>query len=227
MYIRKTLQEMSSKKHQDFLSKLIPNIDPKTILGVKNPELRKLAKTLIKNFPDETKAFLNDLPHYYLEENMLHSFILSNIKDYDLNISYLDKFKDHIDNWAVCDSVRIQTFKKNPNKLFEKIKEWIKSDHPYNKRLAISLLLTYYLKDNFDDKHLKLVADNNIDDYYVKMVVAWYFSMALARQYDSSIKFLEGKILDTWTHNKAIQKAIESRQISDDTKKYLKTLKVK
>lgn len=226
MEIRSTLINMSSEKHQKFLSKLIPNVDSKTILGIKNPELKKLAKTIFKEHPAECEEFLKDLPHLYLEENMLHSYIISNIKDYDLCLSYLDDFKSYIDNWAVCDSFRGGIFQKNTDKLYPFIKKWIASDHEYTKRLAMGLLLSYYLGQNFNPEHLKLVADNNNEEYYVKMMVAWYFSMALVKQYEHSIGYLEKNVLDSWTHNKTIQKAVESKQIAPETKLYLKSLKV-
>ena len=227
MNIRNKLLEMSSDKHRLFMAKLVPNIDTGTILGIKNPDLKKLAKDLMTSQPEEAKHFLEDLPHKYFEENMLHSFILSNIKDFDTCLNELEIFKDHIDNWAVCDSFRSKAFKKNPDRLYPHIENWIRSDHPYTQRLAIGLLLSYYLGDNFKKDHLDLVAANSDPDYYVKMMVAWYFSMALAKQYDTAIGYIEDKKLETWTHNKAIQKALESRQVPDDRKDYLISLKVK
>lgn len=225
MLVKNLLIGMKTEKHKAFLTKLIPNIPEDSILGIKNPDLKALAKKLQKENPLEVEKFLNDLPHQYLEENMLHVFFISNMKNFDQVISELEKFRIYIDNWAVSDSVKPNVFKKYTKELFTHVERWLEDDHIYSKRLAIVTMLSYFLNEAFSKDHLDLVAKNNGEDYYLKMVVAWYFSMALAKQYDHTISYIEGQILEPWTHNKAIQKAIESRQVPDDRKAYLKSLK--
>ena len=224
-YIHDYLLLNKDEKYAAFTAKLIPNIDSKIIIGVRLPVLRAFAKELVKK--GEYAEFLNTLPHTYHEENMLHVCILSVLKDFNEAIGYAEAFLPYIDNWAVCDSFNPKSFRKNKDELLVKIKEWIISDRIYTKRFAIDMLMSHFLEDDFDRSHLNLVSSADGDDYYLKMVVAWYFATALAKQYDEAIKFIENKSLEKWTHNKMIQKAIESYRITDEQKIYLRSLKIK
>ena len=224
MDIIKELFKLQDKKYQEMQYKIIPNIDSSTIIGVRTPELRKLAKTLIK---EDYKSFLDDLPHKYFDENQLHAFTISLIKDYDECLDCVNKFLPYIDNWATCDQLSPVVFKKNTDSLLNSIKEWIKSRDTYTIRFGIGMLMSYYLDDNFKSDYLKLVSKIKSDEYYVNMMIAWYFATALAKQYDKTIPYIENNVLDKWTHNKTIQKAIESYRVSDDHKEYLRKLKIK
>ena len=224
-FIENKLLDMKDDKYRDFTSKLIPTVEKSRIIGVRTPDLRKFAKEIFKE--KDYKNFLDHLPHKYYEENNLHGFIIENIKDYNLVIYYLEKFFPYIDNWSTCDLISPKIFKKYLPELIFKIKEWISSGKVYSVRFGIEMLMTYYLGDNFLPEYLNLVADIKSDEYYINMMIAWYFATALAKQYDFAVKYVENKKLDTWVHNKSIQKAVESKRISPDKKKYLKTLKIK
>ena len=221
--IRKALLEMQDISYKEFHSKLMPTINPDVIIGVRTPVLRKYLKE-IKN--EDTNTFLNDLPHKYYEENNLHAFLIAEIKDFDDCIKELDKFLPFIDNWATCDCLKPKFFKKNRDKLLIKIKEWIKSNDTYTVRFAIGMLMTHFLDEDFKEEYLKTVASVTSDEYYINMMIAWYFATALAKQYDSAFPYIENKILPDWVHNKTIQKAVESYRISDSQKKVLKALKL-
>lgn len=220
--IVKDLFLMQDEKYKDFTAKLIPNINKESIIGVRTPELRIYAKN-IKNYDE----FLSELPHAYHEENQLHSFIISNIKDYEKVIDLLNKFLPYVNNWATCDMLSPKVFAKNRNKLVENIKEWLKSKHIYTIRFGIEMLMSHFLDDDFKVEYLNLVKVIRSDEYYVNMMIAWYFATALAKHYKESVKVLENKELDTWTHNKTIQKAIESYRITEEQKEYLRSLKIK
>ncbi len=222
--IKEKLFEMQDKKYQEFQSKLLPTIDSKKMIGVRTKELRKYAKRLIK---EDYKSFLDELPHNYFDENQLHAFIISEIKDYNECINYIDKFLPYVDNWATCDQLSPKIFKKNKDLLLDKIKEWIKSKDTYTIRFGIRMLMQYYLDDNFKDKYLEWIISIKSNEYYVNMMIAWFFATALAKQYDSVIKVIEEKKLDVWIHNKTIQKAVESYRITNEQKEYLKKLKRK
>ena len=222
--IKRKLFEMQDKKYQEFQSKLLPTIDSKKMIGVRTKELRKYAKRLIK---EDYKSFLDELPHNYFDENQLHAFIISEIKDYNECINYIDKFLPYVDNWATCDQLSPKIFKKNKDLLLDKIKEWIKSKDTYTIRFGIRMLMQYYLDDNFKDKYLEWIISIKSNEYYVNMMIAWFFATALAKQYDSVIKVIEEKKLDVWIHNKTIQKAVESYRITNEQKEYLKKLKRK
>lgn len=222
--IKRKLFEMQDKDYQEFQSKLLPTIDSKKMIGVRTPELRKYAKRLIK---EDYKSFLDELPHNYFDENQLHAFIISEIKDYNECINYIDKFLPYVDNWATCDQLSPKIFKKNKDLLLDKIKEWIKSKDTYTIRFGIGMLMQYYLDDNFKDKYLEWIISIKSNEYYVNMMIAWFFATALAKQYDSVIKVIEEKKLDVWIHNKTIQKAVESYRITNEQKEYLKKLKRK
>lgn len=225
MDITKELFKMQDLNYRDFHSKLMPGIDKETIIGVKIPDLRKFAKEYSKN--EESKEFLKKLPHKYYEENNLHAFVIEKITDFEEALYQTEIFLPYIDNWATCDMFMPKVFLKNKDKILKKIQEWIKSDEPYIVRYAIGLLMKLFLDEDFNEKYLKLVSEVESDHYYVKMMVAWYFATALSKQYDLSVRYIEEKRLDKWTHNKTIQKAVESKRISKATKEYLKTLKYK
>lgn len=225
MTIREKLFTFEDPKYRDFQSKLVPNIEKETIIGVRTPDMKKIAKEFAKE--ESTKDFLKDLPHKYYEENLVHIFILSMIKDFDECVKGLEAFFPYIDCWPVCDQSSPGIFKKNHKKVLPLVKKWIDSDHVYTSRYGMRILMNEFLGDDFKPEYLSWVASKKGDDYYLKMMVAWYFATALAKQYDESVKVIERKELDPWTHNKAIQKACESFRVSDEHKAYLKTLKRK
>lgn len=219
------LCEMKDEGYKDFHSKLMPTVHKDTIIGVRIPQLRKLAKELSKS--PVAEAYMKMLPHRYYEENNLHAFLIENVGDYEKTMALTEEFLPYIDNWATCDSFSPKVFKKYPQFVYEKIKIWIRSAHAYTVRYAVVLLLSNYLDDEFRAEMLDLVASIRTDEYYVKMAVAWYFSIALVKQYDAALPYIKEKRLDPWVHNKAIQKGIESYRISEPVKLYLKTLKIK
>ncbi len=219
--IQGILFEHQDLKYRDFMSKLIPDVDKETIIGIRTPELKKIAKDIGFN-----KEFISTLPHKYYEENNLHAFMLENIKDYNEAVKQVDAFLPYVDNWATCDSLKIKVFKKNTDKLLNEIKRWISSEHTYTIRYAMGLLLSFYLDDEFKKEYIDMVCSVKSDEYYINMMQSWYLATALAKQYDTAVKYIEAKTLKKFTHNKAIQKAVESYRIPDDKKEYLKTLKI-
>lgn len=223
--IREDLFANQDVKYRDFQSKLTPTIEANTAIGVRTPVLRKLAKYYSKR--QDVDDFLADLPHKFFDENQLHAFILSEIKDFDECIGKLERFLPFVDNWATCDQMSPKCFKKNHEKLLPYLNKWIKSDDTYTVRFAIVTLMAHFLDDDFDEGYLKLVSDIKSDEYYINMAIAWYFATALAKQYDKTIPYIENKTLDVWTHNKAIQKSIESYRVTAEHKEYLKSLKIK
>jgi 3-methyladenine DNA glycosylase AlkD len=222
--IREELFKHRDIKYRDFQVKLIPGTDPDDMIGVRTPELRKLAKQYAK--AEDIDEFLNDLPHKYFDENQLQAFIISGMKDYDLCMERLCDFLPYVDNWATCDQMSPKIFKKHKEELLKKIDEWIISDKTYTVRFAIGMLMEHFLDDDFDMKYPEMVAKVRSDEYYINMMIAWYFATALAKQYDSIIPYIEEKKLDDWTHNKAIQKSIESYRITSEQKEYLRSLKI-
>ena len=224
MDIINKLYAMQDKKYLDFQSKLIPNIDKDSIIGVRSPDLKKIAKDMYKS--DTYKLFLDELPHKYFEENQLHSFIISEIKDYNDCVILINKFLPYVDNWATCDQLNPKCLKKDLDNLIIEIKKWIKSSDTYTIRFGIITLMRYFLDDKFNKSHLELVSNIKSSEYYVNMMISWFFATALAKQYDSTIYIIENKILDDWIHNKTIQKCIESNRISLNKKEYLKSMKV-
>jgi len=219
------LFKLQDKKYRDFQIKLIPTVDSNTVIGVRTPEIRKLAKKIVKE--NSYISFLKDLPHKYFDENQLHAFIISELKDYDLCISYVNKFLPCVDNWATCDQMSPKIFKKNTDKLLEQIGVWIKSSNTYTIRFGICMLMQYYLDDAFKVEYLEMVSSIKSDEYYVNMMRAWFFATALAKQYKTTLPFIEKQKLDVWTHNKIIQKAVESYRVSNEQKEYLKSLKIR
>ena len=223
--IRDELFKLQDKKYGEFQTKLIPTANPDTFIGVRTPDLRNLAKRIVKE--NSYKEFLKELPHQYFDENQLHAFIISEIKDYDECLNYINEFLPYVDNWATCDQMSPKIFKKHLDKLIEQIKVWMKSKETYTIRFGIGMLMQYYLDDNFKPEYLKLVSKIKSQEYYVNMMIAWYFATALAKQYENTLPYIEEEKLDTWTHNKTIQKAIESYRITPEQKEYLRSLKIK
>ena len=221
--IREELFKLQDKKYRDFQAKLIPNRDPEKVIGTRTPELRKYAKQLVKR--EDIDAFLHDLPHEYFDEDQLHAFIVSEIKDYDRCMEELCRFLPYVDNWATCDQMSPKVFKKHKEDLLAHVKEWMGSDKTYTVRFAIGMLMEHFLDDDFDIAYPEMVAKVRSDEYYINMMIAWYFATALAKQYEAVIPFIEGHRLDKWTHNKAIQKSRESYRITEEQKEYLKGLK--
>jgi len=223
--IRDELFKMQDMDYRDFNSKLIPTVDKESMIGIRTPELRKYAKQLGKS--SEVKEFLQALPHKYFDENQLHAFIISEIKDFKNCIAEINRFLPYIDNWATCDQLSPKIFKKHHSELFAYIKDWLKSDKVYMLRFGIGMLMEHFLDEDFDIIYPETVSKIRSDEYYVNMMIAWYFATALAKQYESIIPFIENRSLDIWTHNKAIQKALESYRISTEQKTYLRELKIK
>ena len=219
------LFRLQDKKYADFQSKLLPTVEADRIIGVRTPELRTFAKKLIKD--KDINLFLKSLPHQYFDENQLHAFIISQEKDFDKCITEIEAFLPFIDNWATCDQLSPKVFKKESEKLIPYICKWIKSDKVYTVRFAIGMLMQNFLNEKFDTKYADMVAAIRTDEYYINMMIAWYFATTLAKQYDLILPYLEDKKLDDWTHNKTIQKSIESSRITSNQKNYLKTLKIK
>lgn len=224
MDIKNTLKKLQDKTYKQFTSTLVPNINPENIIGVRAPNLKNLAKQMIKQNQFD---FLQNLPHEFLEENNLHSYLISQIDNFDECIKNTNNFLPYIDNWATCDCLRPKCFKNNKNQLLKHIKTWICSNHAYTIRFAIEMLMLHFLESDFDPIFCEMVASIKSNEYYVNMMIAWYFATALAKQYSASITYLQNKKLPQFVHNKTIQKAIESFLISADKKQYLKTLKIK
>lgn len=222
--IRKDLFEMADKKYADFHAGLIPNIERELIIGVRTPILRKYASDIFET--DNAKAFLNILPHTYYEENNLHAFLLCKIRDIDILIKETDRFLPFINNWATCDSMRPKIFEKHKDRLFLKIKQWMKSKDTYTLRFAVEMLMIHFLSSDFSEEYPKIVAEIKSDEYYVNMMRAWYFAEALVKRYEIMLPYFYEKKLDVWTHNKAIQKAVESFRITAEQKIILKSLKI-
>ena len=223
--IRTELFRLQDVKYRDFQSRLIPTVNPDAVIGVRTPELRKYAKTLAKT--EDIQEFLNDLPHRYFDENQLHGFIISAIKDYEQCMEEVIRFLPFVDNWATCDQMSPTVFKKCRPKLTEQIKVWIRSDQNYTVRFGIKMLMEHFLDEDFDPVYPQMVSEIRSDEYYVNMMIAWYFATALAKQYDAVLPYIEQKKLDVWTHNKTIQKSVESYRITPEQKGYLKSLKIK
>lgn len=225
-YIQERLFALQDLKYREFHAKLIPTVDFETVIGIRTPALRKLAKEVAKM--PESGEFMKILPHFYYEENNLHGFLIEQIKDYEQCIEEIEKFLPYIDNWATCDLISPKIFKKHLPELLEKIREWMASEYTYTIRFGIEMLMRYYLDEaTFLEEYLEMVAAIHSEEYYVNMMIAWYFATALAKQYDAAISYIEQRKLERWTHNKAIQKAVESYRVSDEQKAYLRGLRWK
>ena len=217
------LIELKDDAYRAFQLNLIPTVSPETVIGVRTPDLRKIAKEV---FEDENRnAFLEDLPHRYYEENLIHFFVVAMIRDFDPCVQAVEAFLPFVDCWPVSDQATPAAFKKNHQKILPYIQKWILSDHVYTARFGIRMLMNEFLGEDFREEYLELVASRKSEDYYLKMMVAWYFATALAKRYDESIRYFEDRQLDEWVHRKAIQKAIESYRVSDEHKDYLKSLR--
>lgn len=223
MNIRDELFKLQDVSYGDFQAKLTPGIPRELFIGVRVPNVRKLAKMIVKDY--DTTEFLSELPHKYYDEDMLHGLIVSEIKDYDTCVKAVDEFLPYVNNWAVCDIMSPKIFKKNKDVLLDKIREWVSSEKTYTCRFGIEILMSHYLDDDFRPEYLDIPGSVHSDEYYVKMMVAWFFATALAKKWDETIKYIEEYKLDIWVHNKTIQKACESNRISSEQKDYLRTLK--
>ncbi len=221
--IQDRLFSMQDIFYRDFQAKLMPTMDKNRIIGVRTPDLRKYAKELSASAYAE--EFLHSLPHKYYEEDNLHAFLLEYIKDFDPCIIALDNFLPYVDNWATCDGMNPKVLSRQPEKLLGLTEKWLCSDHTYTIRYGIGVLMRYFLDDRFEPSIARRVADIKSQEYYVNMMRAWYFATALAKQYDSVLPFIENRLLDPWTHRKAIQKAVESYRITPAQKEYLKSLR--
>lgn len=223
--IRAELFARQDAPYRTFTAKLIPNIDPACIIGVRAPALRQLAKALAGT--PGAMEYTTLLPHRYHEENHLHAALIGNIRDYGALIAALDEFLPCVDNWAVCDSMRPTLFKTHPEPLPGDIRRWLGSDHLYTVRFGIGMLMSFYLDEYFRPEYAEWVAAVRSGEYYLDMMVAWYFATALAKQYDAVIPYLEENRLPRRTHNKTIQKAVESYRICDEQKAFLRSLRRK
>ncbi len=223
-FIQKRLFSLQDLKYKDFNSKLIPNVPLDSQIGVRIPDIRRVAKE-IKN-TDEARVFIGTLPHRYFEENNLHGYLIESINDFDEAMECTEKFLPFIDNWATCDTISPKVFKKNIPALYEKIKVWLKTGDTYTIRFGVNMLMKFFLDENFGEEILALVCEIESEEYYVNMVRAWFFATAIAKQREKTLPYLEEKRLDKWTHNKTIQKCIESYRITKEDKKLLKEMKL-
>ncbi len=221
--IKQRLYEMRDENYRDFQSRLIPTINKETIIGVRTPELRTFAKELYKD-PD-VGVFLGSLPHESFDENQLHAFIISLGKDFPAAVSAVEKFLPYVDNWATCDQLSPKIFAKHKTELLTYIRNWLKCNHTYTVRFAVGMLMQHYLDEDFSEEYPRLVSEISSEEYYINMMTAWYFATAFAKQFDAVIPYFENRVLDKWTHNKAIVKATESRRITPEQKTYLKSLR--
>lgn len=222
--IREQLFRQQDKEYAAMQIKILPTVKADLIIGVRTPALRAFGKVLYRD--ENRDAFLADLPHAYFDEDQLHAFVISEEKDFDRCIRMVEAFLPYIDNWATCDQLSPKAFRKNPERLLPYVRKWIQAKKVYTVRFAIGMLMRYYLDDRFSLEYPETVASVRSEEYYIRMMIAWYFSTALAKQYDAVLPFLEKKTLEDWTHNKAIQKSLESYRITPEQKVYLKTLKV-
>ena len=216
---------MRDENYRSFHLPLIPSVEPDKVIGIRTPKLRAFAKEISKR--QDKNEFLFALPHRYYEENCLHAFIICLEKDFDKCTDLLDSFLPFVDNWATCDCMSPKVFKKHPAKLMEHIKRWISSEHTYTVRFGIKCLMNYFLDEHFSPDILKIVADIRSEEYYINMMIAWFFATALAKQYDHALVYLKENRLGKWCHNKTIRKAIESYRITNEQKAYLRTLTIK
>ena len=224
MEITKRLFELQDEKYADFQAKLTPGIPRESFIGVRGPQVRTLAKSYYKDL--ESADFLQELPHQYYDENMLHGLVLSEMKDFEACVKAVDAFLPYVDNWAVCDIMSPKVFRKHKEELLPVIKRWVASDQVYTCRFGIEMLMSHYLDQDYKPEYLEIVAAVRSEEYYVNMMIAWFFATALAKQWDTVIPYIEENRLEPWVHNKTIQKARESYRITPEQKEYLKGLKV-
>ena len=223
MTLYERLIKVKDDSYQAFQAKLVPNISPDTILGVRTPDMRKIAKEVFLS--GDRDAFLKELPHAYYEENLIHFFVLAMIRDFDECVQAVEQFLPYVDCWPVSDQATPVAFRKNHQKILPYIKKWIASDHVYTARFGIRMIMNEFLGDDFRKEYLDIVTAKTGEDYYLKMMLAWFFATALAKRYDETIPFFEERKLDEWVHKKAVQKALESYRVSDEHKEYLRRLR--
>lgn len=221
--MKKIIFQYQDLEYKAFHEKLIPNIDPNRVIGVRTPVLRGIARSFSES--EKREKFMIKLPHKYYEENNLHAFFIERITDFERCIAEVQRFLPYIDNWATCDSMRPKCFKKNTDKLMPYIEKWLKSEHTYTVRYAIEMLMVYYLDGEYDGKYPEIIASVKSDEYYINMMIAWYFATALAKRWDAVLPYITEKRLPLWVHNKTIQKAVESYRISPSQKELLRKLK--
>ena len=223
MNVYDKLIEAGDEGYREFQVKLVPNIPPETVIGVRTPQLRAIAKELYAS--EDREEFLKSLPHRYYEENLIHFFVLSMMKDFDACVRRVEEFLPYVDCWPVSDQATPKAFKKEHQKLLPYIEKWIASDHVYTARFGLRMLMNEFLGKDFKEEYLAMAASKKGDDYYLKMMIAWYFATALAKRYDETVGYFENRSLDEWVHKKAIQKALESYRVTDDHKEYLRSLR--
>ena len=223
--LQRELFALQDPGYRDFTAKLIPTVEKERVIGIRTPALRAFARDFAKR--PEAAAFFKELPHFYLEENGLHAALVNSIRDYDACIAALDAFLPFVDNWATCDSLGPACFKKQHRRLIGDVRRWMASDRLYTARFGIGMLMAHFLDGDFAPEQLDWVAAIETEEYYLRMMQAWFFATALARQYEAALPLLEQRRLEDWTHNKTIQKAVESFRISAEQKAYLKTLRIK
>ena len=217
------LIEEKDDEYKKFQARLVPDIPPETIVGVRTPQMRRIAKEVFESeYRDE---FLSDLPHKYYEENLIHFFVVALIKDFDDCVNAVEAFLPYIDCWPVSDQASPKSFKNNHQKLLPYIKKWISSQHIYTARFGIRMLMNEYLGEDFKEEYLELVACKKGEEYYLKMMIAWFFATALAKRYNESVQYIENRRLDEWVHKKTNKKAVESYRVTDEHKEYLKSLR--
>lgn len=221
------LYQHQDEKYGDFIAKLVPTLPRSAFIGIRSPEYKNILKKVHSQAQDEIENFMETLPHKFHEENILQVMLISECKDYDECIDKLEKFLPYVDNWAVSDGINPKILRKHHDKLIEKIKVWLSSDEPYTKRVALLFMMKLYLEEDFKPEYLDWASEIRSEEYYVNMMIAWFFAEALVKQWDCAIKIIQEKKLDKWTHNKAIQKAKESFRITTEQKEYLNTLKDK
>ena len=221
--IRAQLFALQDKEYQIFHSRLMPTLLPETVIGVRVPLLRRLAKQLVDT--PEAETFLQCLPHFYYEENALHAFLLEAVRDYGTALAATERFLPYVDNWAVCDSFSPKVFAQHKPELLTAIRRWLGSDQVYTVRYGIGMLMRYYLDEQFKPEYPKKVAEVKSDEYYVNMMIAWYLATALAKQWEATIPYIEERRLPEWVHRKTIQKAVESYRITPEQKAYLKSFR--
>ena len=218
--IRAELFRLRDEKYRDFQCRLLPTVEPDAIIGVRTPALRACAR-------GDVSGFLNDLPHRFFDEDQLHAFIVSGIRDYERCLEEVCRFLPYVNNWATCDQMSPKVFKKHRSELLEHIRAWIGSSHTYSVRFGVGMLMEHFLDEDFDPSYPDMVAGIRSEEYYVKMMTAWYFATALAKRFDAVIPYFEDRRLEPWMHNKAIQKAVESFRVREDQKQYLKSLRIR
>ena len=207
------LYENQDDTYRQMQIRLLPNLSPDSIIGVRTPVLRSIARQL-----EDASAFCENLPHRFFEENQIHSFLLEREKDFDVAVSEIERFLPFVDNWATCDQLRPRCFQRNRRKLLPYIRKWIASDEPYTVRFGVGMLMVHFLDEDFEESLLELPAGVQSKEYYVQMMIAWYYATALAKQYETTLPYISGYKLDKWTHNKMIQKAAESYRVSPEHK---------